>query len=77
MGNIGSETRAKYGIIGAAVNLTHRIQGQAQGGEVVVSEMVFHHCQETLAVKRTFEAALKGIAQPVTLYVVEGMKEEA
>ena len=55
VGNIGSETRAKYGIIGAAVNLTHRIQGQAQGGEVVVSEMVFHHCQETLAVKRTFE----------------------
>ena len=77
VGNIGSETRAKYGIIGAAVNLTHRIQGQAKGGEVVVSEMVFHHCQETLAVKRTFETALKGIAHPVTLYVVEGMREEA
>ena len=55
VGNIGSETRAKYGIIGAAVNLTHRIQGQAQGGEVMVSEMVFHHCQETLAVSRTFK----------------------
>ena len=37
VGNIGSESRAKYGIIGSAVNLTHRIQGQAQGGEVVVS----------------------------------------
>ena len=45
VGNIGSESRAKYGIIGSAVNLTHRIQGQAQGGEVVVSEMVFHHCE--------------------------------
>ena len=76
VGNIGSESRAKYGIIGAAVNLTHRIQGQAQGGEVVVSEMVFHHSQETLAVKRTFETMLKGIAQPVTLYVVESMGEE-
>jgi class 3 adenylate cyclase len=75
VGNIGSESRAKYGIIGAAVNLSHRIQGQAQGGEVVVSEMVFHHCQETLAVKRTFETTLKGIAHPVTLYVVESMRE--
>ncbi len=75
VGNIGSEIRTKYGIIGAAVNLTHRIQGQAQGGEVVVSEMVFQHCQETLAVSRTFETALKGIAHPATLYVVEGMKE--
>jgi len=76
VGNIGSESRAKYGIIGAAVNLTHRIQGQAQAGEVVVSEMVFHHSQETLAVRRTFETTLKGIAQPVKLYVVESMREE-
>jgi class 3 adenylate cyclase len=77
VGNIGSESRAKYGIIGAAVNLTHRIQGQAQGGEVVVSEMVFHHFEETLTVSRTFETKLKGIAHPVTLYVLESMREES
>jgi adenylate cyclase len=71
VGNIGSESRAKYGIIGSAVNLTHRIQGQAQGGEVVISEMVFHYCEETVAVKRTFQTKLKGIAHAVTLYVVE------
>ena len=76
VGNIGSESRTKYGIIGAAVNLTHRIQGQAQGGEVVVSEMVLHHSQETLAVRRTFQTTLKGIAHPVTLYVVESLREE-
>jgi adenylate cyclase len=76
VGNIGSESRAKYGIIGAAVNLTHRIQGQAQGGEVVVSEMVFHHSEETLAVSRTFETTLKGILHPVMLYVVESMSEK-
>jgi adenylate cyclase len=70
VGNIGSESRAKYGIIGSEVNLTHRIQGQAQGGEVVVSEMVLHHCGEMVAVNRTFQATLKGIAQPVTLYVL-------
>jgi class 3 adenylate cyclase len=75
VGNIGSESRAKYGIIGSAVNLTHRIQGQAQGGEVMISEMVFHHCEESVAVRRTFQAKLKGIAHPVTLYVVEGMEQ--
>ena len=64
VGNIGSEFRAKYGIIGSAVNLTHRIQGQAQGGEVVVSEMVFHHSQETLAVSRAFQTKLKGHRPP-------------
>lgn len=77
VGNIGSESRAKYGIIGAAVNMTHRIQGQAQGGEVVVSEMVFHHSGEPLVISRTFETRLKGIAHPVTLHVVESIGGEA
>jgi adenylate cyclase len=76
VGNIGSESRAKYGIIGAAVNLTHRIQGQAQKGEVVISDSVFHHVEATLAVRQTFEAELKGIAQPVTLYVLENQADE-
>ncbi|MDO9532540.1 MAG: adenylate/guanylate cyclase domain-containing protein [Deltaproteobacteria bacterium] len=74
VGNIGSESRAKYGIIGSAVNLTHRIQGQAQGGEVMVSEMVFHYCEDIVAVRRTFQTKLKGIAHPVTLYVVDNMR---
>jgi len=38
--------------------------------------MVFHHCEQTVAVKRTFQTTLKGIAHPVTLYVVEGMRGE-
>jgi adenylate cyclase len=70
VGNIGSESRAKYGIVGAAVNLTHRIQGQAQGGEVVVSEAVWRHSGQFLAVQRVIRPNLKGIQEPVTLYVV-------
>jgi len=76
-GTSAPSSRAKYGIIGAAVNLTHRIQGQAQGGEVVFSEMVFNHSQATLAVRRTIQTKLKGIAPPVTLYIVESLREES
>ena len=36
VGNIGSESRAKYGIVGAPVNLTQRIQAVAKGGEVLI-----------------------------------------
>ena len=74
VGNIGSPKRAKYGIIGSAVNLTHRIQGQAQSGEVMISEAVQNHSPEMLAVRRTFQTNLKGIAHPVTLYAVEDMR---
>jgi class 3 adenylate cyclase len=77
VGNIGSETRAKYGIVGSAVNVTQRIQSKAEGGEVVISESVYSVAQDQLKIKKSFEAQLKGIQENVKLYVVEGLKKEA
>ncbi len=75
VGNVGSESRAKYGIVGAAVNLTSRLQTQARGGEVVLSEAAYQEAQPGLVVKRTLHTPLKGIHDPVTLYVVAGLEE--
>jgi adenylate cyclase len=73
VGNIGSETRAKYGIVGAAVNLAHRLQAQARGGEVVISQDVYRLVQGEVEVTREFQTRLKGIHDPVTLYAVGGL----
>ncbi len=70
VGNIGSETRAKYGIVGSAVNLAHRIQAQARGGEVVVSQAMYDLVQHEVTISREFEVRLKGIHDPVTLYAL-------
>jgi adenylate cyclase len=70
VGNIGSETRAKYGIVGAAVNQAHRLQAQARGGEVVISEAVYRLVQSEVTVSRQFEARLKGIQDPIALYAM-------
>lgn len=72
VGNIGSETRAKYGIVGSAVNLAHRIQAQARGGEVVVSEDFYRLVRPEVGVTRKFEVRLKGIQDPVTIYGMGG-----
>jgi class 3 adenylate cyclase len=77
VGNIGSETRAKYGIVGSAVNATQRIQSEAEGGEVVISQSVYSAAQDQLTVKKSFEAQLKGIQGNVKLYVVEGFQGKA
>jgi class 3 adenylate cyclase len=73
VGNIGSESRAKYGIVGAAVNLAHRLQAQARGGEVVISQDVYRLINGEVLVTREFQTRLKGFHEPVTLYAVRGM----
>ena len=70
VGNIGSETRKKYGIVGASVNITQRIQGQSGAGEVVISGLVHDMIQADITVERTFSTSLKGVASPLQLYAV-------
>jgi adenylate cyclase len=73
VGNIGSETRAKYGIVGSPVNLTQRIQTTAEEGEVVISDSVYRHVSEDVRVERKFRIMLKGVQEEATLYGVEAM----
>jgi class 3 adenylate cyclase len=73
VGNIGSENRAKYGIVGSAVNITQRIQSTARGGQVVISDPVYRYISEDLTVKHSFRSHLKGLQTPLDLYVVEGI----
>lgn len=72
VGNIGSETRSKYGIVGSAVNITQRIQSEAGGGEIVISDPAYHHVQNglQLRIKKSFSARLKGVQEEMKLYVL-------
>jgi adenylate cyclase len=72
VGNIGSEQRAKYGIVGSAVNLTSRIQAKARGGQILLSEAVYGYLNHELRVRSSFQVGLKGVKQRVTLFEVEG-----
>jgi class 3 adenylate cyclase len=74
VGNIGTDYRAKYGIVGTPVNLTERIQSQAGGGEVVVSDAVREPLAAELIIRRSLSARLKGIREEIPLHVVQGLK---
>ena len=71
VGNIGSESRAKYGIVGSPVNLTQRIQSMAEAGEVIISDSVYRHVQEEVKITRKFRTTLKGVQEETTLYAAE------
>ena len=73
VGNIGSSTRAKYGIVGSAVNETDRIQSCAQGGAVMISEKTYDILSNTLNVGPKLEVKLKGLEGIRNLYQVNGL----
>lgn len=75
VGNIGSESRAKYGIVGAPVNLTQRIQATAKGGEVLLSDSAYRHAAKDLMISNSFEVQMKGIREVIKLYLVESQGE--
>jgi adenylate cyclase len=70
VGNIGSELRAKYGIVGSPVNVTQRIQSKASAGETMISGSVLHYVRDTVEINHRIDAQLKGIQKPVRLYAV-------
>jgi len=75
VGNIGSESRAKYGIVGAVVNLTQRIQAEAKAGEILLSHSAYAHVAKGVVLTNSFEVQLKGIHETMKLYVVEHPRE--
>jgi class 3 adenylate cyclase len=76
VGNIGSTTRAKYGIVGSAVNITHRIQAEAKGGEVILSDLAYGFLKKDLRIKQAFSAQLKGVNGKMTLHIVESIQNK-
>lgn len=74
VGNIGSASRSKYGIVGLAVNMTQRMETEIQGGQVVVSRRISELLGDALVVKPPFTARFKGIQDAVTLYLLEDFR---
>jgi len=73
VGNIGSQTRAKYGVVGSHVNLAGRMEGFTVGGQVLVSASTLDKAGAALEVgqKVTFQA--KGFKEPVDVYDLVGV----
>ncbi|HIK05708.1 MAG TPA: adenylate/guanylate cyclase domain-containing protein [Trichormus sp. M33_DOE_039] len=76
VGNIGSEKRTKYGIIGSQVNLTYRIESYTVGGQIFVSESTINEVGSIVKVIGHKEVQTKGVMQPINIYEIGGIAGE-
>ena len=73
VGNIGSEKRTKYGIVGSQVNLTYRIEGYTTGGEIIISESTFQEVESIVVIDSQMQVTPKGVQEPINVYKIAGI----
>ena len=74
VGNMGSQSRIKYGVVGQAVNMAARIESFTVGGQVLISEMTYRLAQGEVMVAGPLEVSGKGLRLPLHLWEVRGLE---
>ena len=72
-GNIGSQSRAKYAVVGNHVNLTARIESYTVGGQILISETTYNEIQEIVKTNGSMQVEPKGVSHPISIYDVCGI----
>jgi class 3 adenylate cyclase len=72
---LGSEERLEYSIVGDTVNLAHRLQAKAGGGEIVASASTKDLLPSSVEAVRLPTEIVKGRQAPVLAYVLGGSVE--
>jgi hypothetical protein len=75
VGNIGSEKRTKYGVVGSHVNLCGRIESYTIGGQILISPETRRQVNTTLDVASEQDIYPKGVTIPLKIAHVTGIGE--
>jgi class 3 adenylate cyclase len=74
IGAIGFEGRMDYGAIGTVTNLAARLCGEAAGGQILVSARVAGAVEDIVEADDVGPVTLKGLARPVPIWSVRGLR---
>jgi adenylate cyclase len=71
VGNIGSEVRMKYAVVGSAVNNAARIESNTVGGQVLIGESTYNLIKELVTCEDPQAFMMKGVKRPLVAYSVK------
>lgn len=75
VGNIGSERRMKYSVVGSPVNLTARIESFTLGGQILISGTTLGFIGDKAKVDGRLRVKVKGLENAVSIFEVSGIGE--
>ncbi|MDT8379601.1 MAG: adenylate/guanylate cyclase domain-containing protein [Desulfotignum sp.] len=73
VGNIGSDLRMKYGIVGETVNRAARIESNSIGGQVLIGESTYKAVQAEVQADPPKTLMMKGMKKPLVFYSVSAI----
>lgn len=73
VGNIGSEQRAKYAVVGSAVNIASRVESATVGGQVLLTARTLAELGDLARVGPPVAVEVKGLSEPLVLHELRGL----